>query len=312
MLHDYWMYRPDSSFVKDKLPGVRAVLDFFSKYQQADGSLKDTPYWTYVDWVESKGWKSGMPPVGSKGGSANLDLQLMWAYKLSAEMETRMGMPTFAALYRSKAAQLKRTIQLKYWDPVRKLYADTEDKDLFSQHANTIAILAGMVNDAGAATLSKNILADSSLTQSTIYFKYYTHQALVKGGLGNDYMNWLGIWRENIKTGMTTWGEIPDLKNTRSDCHAWGASPNIEFFRTILGIDSYAPGVSKIKIEPHLGDLKNAYGEIPHPNGKIAARYNFYKGRWEINISLPQKTTGIFVWNGKTYVLKAGENLFRI
>jgi len=312
VLHDYWMYRPDSNFVKDKLPGVRAVLDFFGKYQQADGSLKDTPYWTYVDWVESKGWESGMPPKGTKGNSAIMDLQLLWAYQLAAEMETRMGLPDFANLYRKKAAQLKLTIQNKYWDPVKKLYADTEDKDLFSQHANTLAILAGLIKGTEATALGKKILTDTALTQCSIYFKYYMHQALVKAGLGNDYIKWLDIWRANIKMGLTTWAEISDLENNRSDCHAWGSSPNIEFFRTVLGIDSYAPGFNKIKIEPHLGELKNASGEIPHPNGKVLVEYIYDKSLWKIKIGLPQKTSGILVWKGKTYPLKAGENLLKI
>jgi alpha-L-rhamnosidase len=312
MLHDYWMYRPDSSFVKEKLPGVRSVLNFFAKYQQADGSLKDTPYWTFVDWVTTKGWVSGMPPKGINGGSSIMDLQLMWAYRLAAEMETKMGLPELARLYRAKAAQLKHTIQLKYWDPAKKLYADTEDKDVFSQHANSLAILSGMVDKPGAAMLSRQMLRDTTLTQCSIYFKYYLHQALVKGGLGNDYLSWLDIWRANINMGMTTWAEIPDLVNNRSDCHAWGSSPNIEFYRTILGIDSYAPGFRKIKIEPHLGKLKNASGEIPHPNGKVAVAYFENSGIWKIKISLPQKTSGVFVWKGKTYPIKAGENSFTI
>jgi alpha-L-rhamnosidase len=312
VLHDYWMYRPDSNFVKDKLIGARAILDFFSKYQQPDGSLKNTPYWTFVDWAGRKGWYSGMPPKGTNGNSSILDLQLMMAYQMEAEMETKMGMPGFANLYREKAARLKQTIQKKYWDPVKKLYADTEDKELFSQHANSLAILGGLVDKTEAGALSKNILADTSLTQCTIYFKYYMHLALVKGGLGNDYMNWLDIWRKNIQMDLTTWAEISDLPYSRSDCHAWGASPNIEFFRTVLGIDSYAPGFSKIKIEPHLGDLKNASGEIPHPNGKVSVEYLQDNTAWRIRIALPQKTSGILVWKGKTYPLKAGENLLRI
>jgi len=312
MLHDYWMYRPDSNFIKGKMQGVRSVLDFFGRYQQSDGSLVGTPYWTYVDWVESKGWESGMPPKGTKGNSSIMDLQLLLAYQAAAEMESKMGLPDFANLYHKRAMQLKLTIQKKYWDPVKMLYADTEVKDLFSQHANTLAILAGLIKGEEATALSKKILADTSLTQCSIYFKYYMHQALVKGGLGNDYMNWLGIWRENIKMGLTTWAEISDLQNNRSDCHAWGSSPNIEFFRTILGIDSYAPGFSKIKIEPHLGDLKKSSGEIPHPNGKVAVDYAEGNGHWKIKINLPQKTSGVFVWKGKTYLLKEGQNLFTI
>jgi alpha-L-rhamnosidase len=312
MLHDYWMYRPDSNFVKEKLPGVRSVLDFFSKYQQADGALKDTPYWTFVDWVTAKGWVSGMPPKGTRGGSSIMDLQLMWAYQLAAEMETKMGLPALARLYRAKAAQLKHTIQIKYWDPVKKIYADTEDKDVFSQHANSLAILSEMVDGPGAAVLSKRMLSDTTLTQCSIYFKYYLHQALVKGGFGNDYLSWLDIWRTNIKMGMTTWAEIPDLVNNRSDCHAWGSSPNIEFYRTVLGIDSYTPGFRKVKIEPHLGGLRNASGEIPHPNGKITAEYVENHNVWNIKISLPPNTSGVFVWKGKTYLLRKVNNIFNI
>ena len=312
MLHDYWMYRPDSNFVKGKLPGERDILGFFGKYQQADGSLIGTPYWTYTDWVESKGWESGMPPKGSKGNSSIMDLQLLLAYQAAADMEGKTGMSVYASLYHEKAAQLKQTIQTKYWDADRMLYADTEDKGLFSQHANSLAILAGLIKGDEATALGKKILADSTLTQCSIYFKYYMHLALVKAGLGNDYLNWLDIWRQNIKMGLTTWAEISDLVNNRSDCHAWGSSPNIEFFRTILGIDSYAPGFSKIKIEPHLGKLKNASGEIPHPNGKVAVEYILDNSVWKIKISLPQNTSGILVWKAKTYPLKAGVNLFRV
>lgn len=55
MLHDYYMYRPDSTFIKDKLPGARQVLSFFERYQQGDGSLKNVPYWVFTDWSQGKG-----------------------------------------------------------------------------------------------------------------------------------------------------------------------------------------------------------------------------------------------------------------
>ena len=308
MLHDYWMYRDDPSFIKDKLVGARAILDFFGKYQQQDGSLKNTPYWTFVDWANGKDWFVGSPPKGTDGASAIIDLQLLWAYQWAAAMEAKMGLPAFANAYNKKAAQLKQTIQRKYWSPAKKLYADTEEKTLFSQHTNSLAILTGMVKTADMNSVCKSLLTDSTLTQCTIYFKYYLHTALVKGGFGNDYMNWLDVWRNNIKMGLTTWAEVSDLENTRSDCHAWGSSPNIEFFRTVLGIDSDAPGFNKIKIEPHLGTLKNVNGEIPHPAGKVKVDYSFNKGKWKIEISLPQKTSGVFIWKGKTYVLKPGAN----
>jgi alpha-L-rhamnosidase len=308
MLHDYWMYRPDGGFVRDKLVGERDILNFFSKYQQPDGSLKDTPYWTFVDWAGNLAGEV----KGSDGSAAIYDLQLLWAYQWAAEMEAQIGLHDYAIIYNQKATQLKATIQRKYWDPVKKLYADTKEKTGFSQHVNSLTILTGMVSNADMPAVANGLLNDKSLTQCTVYFKYYLHQALVKAGLGNDYMNWLGIWRENIAMGMTTWAEDSNLQTVRSECHAWGASPNIEFFRTVLGIDSYAPGFKKISIKPHLGTITKVSGEIPHPDGKIAVSYALNQGKWSIQISLPQKTTGILVWKTKQYLLKSGNNSFVI
>ena len=312
MLHDYWMYRPDADFVKSKLPGERQVLSFFSKYQQADGSLKDAPYWNFTDWVGIKGWHNGMAPVGKNGNSSVLDFQLLWAYQIAAELENKMGMQEFAKKYQAAANRLQQTIRNKYWDASKKLFADTQEKDVFSQHTNSLAILTGTILNADATQLAKKILTDTSLTQATIYFKYYVNQALTKAGFGNDYLNWLDIWHENIKQGMTTWAEISDINNSRSDCHAWGSHPNIEFFRIVLGIDTDAPGFSKVKIEPHPGTLRYASGGILHPNGKIAVDYNYLNNKWNFKIDLPKSTTGTFIWKNKQYPLKSGSNNFNL
>jgi hypothetical protein len=313
MVHDYWMYRGDSSFVKDKLAGIRDVLWFFSKYQQKDGSLKNVPYWIFTDWVEGKGgWPGGVAPIGSDGSSSLLDFQLLWALQIAAKLETDLGMPAMATAYKQRALQLQQTIQRNYWDADKKLYADTREKDRYSQHANTLAILTGTIKTPAAGDLAKKILSDNSLAPASIYFKYYLHQALVKAGLGNDYIKWLDKWKENIEMGMTTWAEISEIDNARSDCHAWGSSPNIELFRIVLGIDSDAPGFSKVKIEPRLGTLKNVSGEMPHPRGTIAVKYANSNNQWSADINLPSKVTGRFIWKGKIYPLKEGKNSLKL
>lgn len=308
MLHDYWMYRPDSAFVQGKLSGTRQILDFFSHFQGPDGSLKNVPYWKFVDWVGGPGWEMGQAPIGSDGSSAMLDLQLLRAYQWAGAMEARLGMPAYADIYRRKALQLKNTIRRKYWSAEKHLFADTKEKNTFSQHVNAMAVLARLIRPDDLPAFSKRLLSDTTLVQCSIYFKYYLNQALVKGGLGDHYMDWLDIWRENIKMGLTTWAEDSNLQYARSDCHAWGASPNIEFYRTVLGIDSDAPGFKKIKIEPHLGNLTHVSGETPHPNGKIKVAYKQTNGRWRIQIELPQNTMGRLIWKGKEYPLTAGMN----
>jgi len=309
MVNDYWMYRGDSAFVKDKLQGTRDVLWFFSKYQNAEGSLSNVPYWIYTDWVEGKtGWPGGVGPIGKDGSSSLMDFQLLWALQVAAKLESELGLAAIANEYQKKASQLQQTIQRNYWNEDKKLYADTKDKDRYSQHANTLAILTNTIKGPAATDLAKRIIADRSLSPASIYFKYYLHMALIKAGLGNDYLKWLDKWKENIEMGLTTWAEISEIDNARSDCHAWGSSPNIEFFRTVLGIDTDAPGFKKVKIEPHLGDLKKVNGKIPHPDGFILANYELVNGKWNIEITLPEKISGRFIWERKIYSLKPGSN----
>jgi predicted Zn-dependent peptidase len=89
-------------------------------------------------------------------------------------------MPAIAAEYQKSITQLKKTIIEKYWDKEKKLFADREEKDVFSQHTNALAILTGVVSQSDIPELSKQLLRNPSLAPASIYFKYYLHQALVK------------------------------------------------------------------------------------------------------------------------------------
>jgi hypothetical protein len=223
-------------------------------------------------------------------------------------MEQHDGMKEYASLYKANSEQLSKTIRSKYWNNERKIFADTPEKDQFSQHTNSLAILAGLLKGEEAENLGRTLLTDTTLVQASIYFKFYLHMALVEAGLGDEYLNWLNVWRKNMELGLTTWAETSQVEMTRSDCHAWGSSPNVEFFRTLLGIDSSAPNFKVVKIEPHLGSIKKIGGEIPHPEGKISVTYDRTGQTLNAVIVLPGKVTGTFIWKGKNYPLKAGEN----
>ena len=162
-----------------------------------------------------------------------------------------------------------------------------------------------------ATRVMERTLNDSSLIQATIYFRYYVHQALKVASMGDHLLDNLQIWRDQMALGLTTWAEMPEP--TRSDCHAWGASPNIEFFRILLGIDSNAPGFKSIRIAPSLGDLKEVSGTMPHPVGSVTASYKLdKKGKLTARLILPTGTDGVFVWKGKEYQLKSGEQVLTV
>ncbi len=305
MLRDYLRYGSDRAFLRDKLSGARQVLDYFHHFQDASGSLRNLPNWSFTDWLME--WPRGEPPVDAAGYSAVLDLQLLLAYQYAAELEAELGMPAFADLYQQRADQLATTIRDRYWDADRTLFADTGDHDRYSQHANSLAVLAGLVPEADLPALGTRLLEEDDLAQASIYFRYYLHQALVRAGLGDDYLSWLDVWRTNLDLGLTTWAEDSDVAGARSDCHAWGSSPNVEFFRTVLGIDSASPGFGTVRIAPHLGDIEQISGEMPHPAGMISVSYDTVSG--EGRVTLPAGVTGTFVWKGKVTALVGGENV---
>lgn len=312
-MHDYMMYADDLEFLKSKLNVERTILDYFQRYQTADGRVKDLPGWNFTDWVNGDpNWQAGVALPGADGANSIMDMQLLYAYEMAADMEAKVGMKALADVYNERAAQLKNTIVKKYWRDDKGLFSDRSDKDVFSQHANALAILTGLITGDTAKNIAGIIESDNSLSKASIYFKFYTHQAMVKAGLGDNYLNWLGKWRENIDMGMTTWGETSEVATTRSDCHAWGASPNIEFFRTVLGIDSDAPGFGHVAIAPHLGTLKSIGGTMPSPKGNIAVEYKKAGNGINAKITLPQGLTGTFCWHGQSKSLASGENTIQL
>jgi alpha-L-rhamnosidase len=304
MLHDYWMYQDDPAFVRRMLPGVRAVLDFFGARQKENGSLRKVPWWNFIDWT--KEWAEGVPLTPADGSSAPLDLQLLLAYRWAAEMEEALGSESVAEDDRDAEDQLRDAIRTLYWSNGRKLFADTPGGNQFSQHTNVLAILADVSTGAEAKDLIGRIIADKSLVQCSIYFRHYLHSALNKAGAGDRYLELLGPWRTMLQHGLTTWAETEDP--ARSDCHAWGASPNYELFRTVLGIDSAAPGFRRVLIRPFLGKLTHAAGSIPHPKGEIYVKLALNGSQLDAEVTLPADTTGEFDWHGVKKDLIAGLN----
>ena len=307
MGHDYWMMRGDENYMKTLLPAYRNVLAWYEQWLKPDYSLDYVPHWFFADWAE--GFDYGEPIREKNGGnSAFQDLMYIMALDAVSEMELAIGIKAMGEHYSGIAQKMRDSFRNKYWVEERSLFADTYSKNSFSQHVNALAIIAGLTKGNEAKEVMKKTLSDSSLIQTTIYFRYYLNLALDKSGLGDSLLDNLQIWENQMSLGLTTWAEMPEP--SRSDCHAWGASPNIEFYRIILGIESAAPGFKEVRISPALGKLRNVSGTIPHPNGEISVSYNLDKG--EAVISLPQQTSGTFIWKGKEYKLNSGKQVLKL
>jgi hypothetical protein len=307
--YDYWMYRGDEDYMKTLLPAYRSVLSWFEQYLNPDYSLGAIPDWFFVDWAEE--YDNAQPPRGKDGNSALQDLMFIIALDYVSQMEKSFGLPVLGDYYKSIADAMRHTFRSKYYNSDKNLFADTPEKTSFSQHANSLAVLANVVSGEEAKNIMTTTLNDKRLIQATIFFKYYVHQALHKVGLGDLLLDNLQIWKDQMALGLTTWAERPEP--SRSDCHAWGSSPNIEFYRIILGINTSAPGFRKVIISPSLRGVKKISGSMPHPSGEISVSYMLRKDdTLEAIISIPDSIEGLFVWKDKHYPLHGGSQTLSI
>ncbi len=309
MVHDYWRYVDDPDLVRRMLPGVRAVLSFYEAYQAPNGSLRPLPWWRFMDWALQ--WKDGDPPQEPGGSSALFDMLLVMAQDWASDLEASLGLKTMSDVYRQRAALLRDTCQQLYWDGLARWYADTPQKNSFSEQAQILAVLGGVAQGQDAGVLMARTLKDEKLVKCSLFFRHYLHQALNKTGLGDRYVEQLADWHSMVdKFGLTTFSEILDQPGvrSRSDCHAWSASPNYELFHTVLGIDSAAPGFRRVLVRPFLANLTRASGLMPHPQGSIDVSLEKRNGKLEARVSLPVNVAGEFVWNGRRTPLQGGTN----
>ena len=311
MVHDFWMHRDDPAFVKKQLNGIQNVLNWYKQQIDETGMLGPMEWWNFVDW--SFGPWNGQKPIGGTpngaidGNSSIITLQYVHALQMATDLFEAFGNQHQSQEYLLLSQSLLTNSHELCWDEEEILLADTPEKCSFSQHANILAILTGMLKPQDNKIILNRILSDESIIQTTFYFKFYLIQAMAEAGLADHYLSILESWKEMIKLGLTTFAETPEP--TRSDCHAWSASPNYHFLSIICGINPMSPGFKTVIIEPHLSDLEYIEVKMPHYKGDIIVmlKRKNEKGVEGI-ITLPEGLSGKFRWSEKEIGLEAGQN----
>jgi hypothetical protein len=298
MVHDFALWRDDAAFVRERLPGVRAVLDAFASRVNADGLLQAMPGWNFVDWVPEWGG-AGMPADADFGISGIINWHLVYTLRLAAELEEAFGEPEFAARHRRLAGRIVAALERAFWDERRGVYADDVAHAHFSEHAQCFAILAGD---------RRTRLDAPGLARATIYFSHYLFEASRSLGQINRFFELLSLWADLKRLGFRTTVEMPEP--SRSDCHAWGAHPIYHTFASVLGIRPAGFGFKRVRIEPMLGALPKAQGVLPHPAGTIAASFEIKEGRLRGTVELPAGVGGELLHDGIRRELMAGMNAF--
>lgn len=317
MLHDYWMYRPDTDFVRDLLPGTRPLLAWFLAHQRSDGMLGALPGWLFIDWVNEG--EGQFPRRDAEGRSSLVTLQMIGALRDAADLEEHLGDPKVAEHYRERARAAALGVYRLCWNPKTALLADTPAQDSYSQHANLTAVLFDVIPARDRVAVMRKVLAASSgiagndlpkMTPASFFYEFYLARALDHTGMAESYSDLLEPWRKMLAIGLTTTPEQADP--SRSDTHAWSAHPAYDLPTIMAGIRPGSQGFATVRIEPSLGKLEWVEASMPHPKGMISASYRKSGSVTHATVVLPNSVSGTLVWKRKMYPLHPGKQDFEL
>ena len=161
--------------------------------------------------------------------------------------------------------------------------------------------LAGLMK---AEKADKDVLSVGGAQGFSTFYGYYMLEAMAKAGNYQGAMDIISeYWGAMLDLGATTFWEdfhidwaknaaridelVPegkvDVHGAYGDycykgfrhslCHGWASGPTSWLSRHVLGVEVLEPGCKKVRITPHLGDLKWVEGTFPIPFGIIKIKH---------------------------------------
>ena len=273
--YQWYMNNGDLEYLKKNQDYIYSLLALLEKKIDADGKeiLDGT---RFLDWPTSP---------NTEAIHAGLQSMMIMTFDAGEKIADILG-------NKDKVAQFAGTIQL-----LKKYVPDPNG----NKAGGALLALSGLEN---AQKINKTLLSVNPTEGISTFYGYYVLQARAEAG---DYQGAIDVirkyWGGMLDLGATTFWEDFELKwmenagrideitpegkvdihatyggycylgLRHSLCHGWASGPTSWLSQHVLGITILEPGCKKVKIEPHLGDLKWVEGSYPTPLGVIWVRH---------------------------------------
>lgn len=329
MLHDYSMWNSDQNFVKQSLPCLRSIIEYWETFRGSDNLIASPPGWNFIDWSRPEGlntfqkdlprwgivevneqkgvkWDIGVPPAGYQNGISGV-INLFYIYMLgfAIKLEQYAGEEEFAALFQRRQKSSFDAVHTNFYCSKNGLYADNREQSLFSEHSQCLALLSGLPDDTTKAAISNNFFAPLiPMAETTYYFSHYYFETCRISGRIDKLLERQKRWTQFSRLGLKTVLEEPEP--SRSDCHAWSSHPLFHWYATILGVRPAEPEFKTVIIEPGLGPLAFIKAELPVNNGVIRADIEKEGNVLTGSILLPDGLAGTLHVNDEVFHIQGG------
>jgi len=303
-LHNLGMYTGDRELISRLLPVAENVLRWFLPFRDVDGLLTDVTGWVIIDWsaVPTAGASAALNAlwgralrefkqlaelVGDSGraewaGALWVDLrkafQLFWDPERSVYVDQLLdGIPQRSVSQHANAtaivARLTRGVDIEQLldtivDPDRLVYASwllpgrhallENSDDPGDMYADASTLVSGPAEPWW--DLERGVVAAQP------FYRYIVHDAAAVADRADMIPGLCRDWRRLAGRSATTFSET---WFGGSHCHAWSATPTRDLMQYTLGVTPAAPGFTRARVAPVLGDLAWARGAVPTPAGLL-------------------------------------------
>ena len=307
MLLEYYRRTGDREILKRYRADVDIILEYYDRHIGSTGLVENLGYWDFVDWQESWEQSAGRPGAVKEGPSSIINLMYGLALLYGAEINDATGRPGLALEYRERQKRITDRIQELCWDAERGMYREGPSYQEFTQHAQSWAVLNGMLAREEAHEVMRRTFEEKDVLRCYFSTCYELFRACEKAGcyeLTGRQMDW---WIRLPEEHCVTCPETP--ANSRSECHAWSALPMYELLSVIAGIRRESGNPAHMDICPHMDYVPDLEGRVITEYGAIEFSYTPTEHGMCYEVLLPEGMSGNFIHpSGQICELKTGRN----
>lgn len=286
--HDWYLYQGDLKYLNQQKSYITQLLHLLISKIDSEGHEKLNGG-RFIDWPSS----ANVPAV-----NVGLQALMIRAMNIGESLCNTLGEDSLAQECHQMAIKLTKGSS----DAIKKMKQSKIAPDApGSKQAAALMSLNGLMKPEDA---NKQYLTVGGVRGFSTFYGYYMLQAMAKAGDYNDALNSIRqYWGAMLNLGATTFWEdfnidwIPNAaridelvpsgkKDIHGDfgaycykgfrhslCHGWASGPTSWLSQFVLGVEVLEPGCKKVRIVPHLGDLKWVEGTFPTPYGIIKIRH---------------------------------------
>jgi hypothetical protein len=302
-LRNYLLYSGDTVTAVQLLPAAVKLMNLLHTLTDSLGLIDHPPYPYWLDHALND----------RRGANFSLNGHYLGALEDFAQLLGWLNEPG-KELYLNRAKVLRQSLRTYFWDNDRKLYADAlidgKRSDMFSEHANTMALAMNVATSVQADAITRQLLApeqhdfikrNSGITMVTPAMSYLLHKGLCNHGYIEESFR---MFRERFDrmlvpcTNRTLWeewwldgtGRSGTFKKgrTRSDAQTESAFPPALFAEYLLGIRPVKPGMKEVELFYSPAGLDHVEGRVPSPEGDMTVLWDLNsEGSRELVVEVP-------------------------